>query len=383
MPWREVTPVSERLNLCRLAVEGRHSISELARDFGVSRKTVHKWLSRYQEQGDVGVFDRSRRPNASPASIDQNIADRVLALKKLYPMWGPRKLHRLLADEASEAMCSRSTVGRILERAGLTDRRESSPSQEAVGRFERASANDLWQIDFTAPFVSSSGDKIWPVPGLDDHSRYCLAVLAVPSCSTSCALECFEVAARTYGLPQQVLSDHGGAFGTSRSYVSEFTAYLWASGVEHIQGRYSHPQTQGKLERFNQTLKRECITRNSYSTLGDWGKCFEEYRHIYNDLRPHESLCDCTPASRYMASERAFSAPDRAFREPGADMAHRKVDCSGKIWLLQHHVKVGNGLAGWIVSARHDGNGFWTIFFRGHSICQVSLAKQAQYKPRP
>lgn len=383
MPWKEVTPVSERLNMCRLAVEGRHSLTSLAKDFGVSRKTAYKWLSRYQEEGDEGVFDKSRRPNASPASVDRETVEAVIALKKCYPMWGPRKLHRLLMDADSGVICSRSTVGRILERAGLNDRRESRPREEAVERFERADANDLWQIDFTAPFGAANGQKIWPLPLLDDHSRYCLAVLAVPSCSTRYALECFEIAAKAYGLPRQLLSDHGGAFGTSRSYVSGFTAYLWASGVEHIQGRYSHPQTQGKLERFNQTLKKECITRHDYSTAEDWGKCFEEYRQIYNSVRPHESLCDCTPASRYAASRRAFSEPDRAFREPGMDLLHRKVDCSGKIWLLQHHVKVGNGLAGWIVSARHDGNGFWTIFFRGHSICQVSLAKQAPYKPKP
>jgi transposase InsO family protein len=383
MPWKEVTPVSERLSMCKLAGEGGYSISKLARDFGVSRKTVYKWLDRYNEEGAEGIFDKSRRPLSSPTSVSVDIIDAVVKLKNDYPDWGPRKLRKLLVEGEGDLSCSRSTVERILARHGLREIRQKSPVAEALGRFERAEPNDLWQIDFTSPFSLSSGAKIWPVPILDDHDRFVVALLAAPACTTRYALEALRSAATRYGMPGQILSDHGGTFGTSRSYLSEFTAYVWACGAEHIQGRYAHPQTQGKLERFNKTLRRECILRHDYDNIEDWGKCFEEYRHIYNNIRPHESLCDATPGSLYKASARAFSEPDRNYREAGEGLAHRKVGRDGKIWILQHHVKVSSGLAGWTVSARHDGGGIWTILFRGRSVCQVSLAKPAPYKPRP
>jgi len=383
MPWKEITPVSERLGLCRMALEGKFSVSRLAGDFGVSRKTAYKWIERYREGGEIGVLDRSRRPERSPTAVGEELARAVLEMKSAYPMWGPRKLHKLLQDELGEQMPSRATVGRILERNGLTSRREPRPREEAVLRFERGKPNEMWQTDFAAPFPLPDGKKVWPVAVLDDHSRYCVSLIGAPDCSGKSALLAFRMAAERYGLPDEMLSDHGSAFGTSREHVSAFTAYLWALKVEHAQGRYAHPQTQGKLERLNRTMYHECISRHSYSTTEHWNKCFEEYRQTYNELRPHESLLDAVPASRYRASERGFEEPDRDYRPDGEDLVHRRVDVSGKIWLLQHHVKVGNGLAGWTVSARHEGGGIWTVFFHGRTVCQTALAKLAPYKPKP
>lgn len=383
MPWREVTPVSERLNLCKLAEEGKYSISELAKSFGVSRKTAYKWLGRYDREGAEGIFDKSRCPKSSPTKVSDDVVDAVLKLKEEFEDWGPRKLHKLLIERNPGISCSRSSVERILTRHGLTEKREPGPTPEEVGRFERGEPNDLWQIDFTAPFSMPGDAKVWPIPILDDNARFCVALHAAPTCSSGYALDCLRAAAVCYGMPLEVLSDHGSAFGTSSSYVSEFTAFLWACGIKHTQGRYAHPQTQGKLERFNRTLRWECIRRHNYDNLDDWNKCFEEYRHIYNDIRPHQSLCDEAPASRYTPSPRAFEEPDRLHREDGEGLISRKVGCDGKIWINQHHVRVSRGLAGWVVHAKHDGNGFWSIYFHGHSICQVSLAKQGIYKPRP
>jgi len=382
MPWKEVTRVSERLKLCNLALEEKYSITDLSKSFGVSRKTIYKWLKEYELSGAQGVFDRSRRPKSSPSQISFEVESRIIELRNMYDSWGARKLHKLLIDEMG-IVCSRSTVDRILLRHGLRDRIEPKPREEAVGRFERGKPNELWQIDFTSPFTASNGIKIWPVPILDDRARFCVELMAAPSCTGECALECFMSAARNYGLPDEVLSDHGSTFGTSRSYISAFTAYLMALEVKHIQGRYAHPQTQGKLERFNRTLKKECITKHSYSDINDWQKCFDDYRHLYNEIRPHESLLDETPSSVYVRSDRVFVEPKKNKQEQIDGVLQRKVDRSGKIWLFQHQIKVGGGLAGWTVSAKHDGNGFWTISFKDREICQVGIAKTAKYQPRP
>jgi transposase InsO family protein len=328
------------------------------------------------------VLDRSRRPKRSPACLDGQVVEAVLKMKADYPMWGPRKLHVLLSEQIGDACPSRATVGRILARRGLSGTRCPSSIHESVGRFERGEPNELWQTDFTAPFAIAEGRKVWPSPILDDRSRYCVSLIAAPDCSGASAVSTLRAGAQRYGLPLEVLSDHGSAFGVSRAHLSAFTAYLWALGVEHVQGRYAHPQTQGKLERFNQTLQRECIARHNYSTLEDWNKCFEEYRQLYNQIRPHQALSDRAPAKVYTSSPRPFAEPNREHREGGDELVHRRVDASGRIWLLQHHVKVGNGLTGWIVAAKHDGCGIWTIQFRGRIICQAQLAKVAPYKPR-
>ena len=383
MPWREATPMSERFSLCCLAGEGKYSISELARGFSVSRKTAYKWIGRFEREGEAGIFDRSRRPLRSPSRIDSGIEDAVMDIAGKYPMWGPRKLHCLLVDQLGEQCPSKSAVARILARNGLCGARGVSASQQAILRFERGEPNELWQIDFAAPIALSGGSRLWPVPILDDHSRYCVGLSAAVDCSGVSALSGLSQACRRYGLPRQILSDHGSAFGVSRESVSAFSVYLWALGIHHTQGRYAHPQTQGKLERFNRTLRKECIAGHDYTSIQDWNDCFEDYRRLYNELRPHEALGDEAPASRYSPSKKAFAEPDKDHREPGEGLVHRRVDASGRIWLLQHHVKVGNGLSGWTVAAKHEGNGVWTVQFRGQLICQAVLAKLAPYKPRP
>lgn len=380
MPWKEVTKMSERLNACRLAIEGKYSITKIANDFQVSRKTVYKWLEIYKLHGEEHLFDRPKRPKISPNKICESIENRIIELKEEYEYWGARKLHKLLKDELGD-VCCKTTVDRVLLRNNLRARIEPKPKIEAVGRFERSKPNELWQIDFTSPFLTSSGIKIYPVPIVDDRTRFNISLLAADGCTCEWALKCFRSGATNYGLPNEILSDHGAAFGVDRVFVNTFTAYMMAINVVHIQGRYAHPQTQGKLERFNRTLKKECILRNNYATIEDWQKCFDEYRYLYNEIRPHESLCDETPSSIYKASEIKFTEPDKSVKDLTEGVLNRKVDSEGKIMLLQYKIKVGRGLTGWYVSAKHDGGGIWTISYKGRYICQVCLLKRARFSP--
>jgi len=386
MPWEERSTMSERLRLCQLAHEGHYSMTELAEAFGVSRKTAYKWKARFEADGAEGIGDRSRRPHASPAATGAAAVAAVLEIRDEYPMWKARKLHRLLCDrwgrpgEQRDAAPSLSTVQRVLDRNGPTAPRTPPPRHAAVGRFERGRPNALWQVDFTAPFVLPSGRKLWPLPILDDHSRFCLHLCAVAAPTVEAARSAVEAAARRYGLPGEVLSDHGSAFGTSRAALTEFTVFLWGCGVEHRQGRRAHPQTQGKLERFNRSLEEEWIERRDYSTGADWDRSLEEYRQLYNTVRPHEAVGDRPPVTRYEPSEIPFTPPDKGQGELGQEWLHRRVDASGKIWLLGHVVPVGHAFCGWTVSARHDGQGYWTVSFRGRRLCQVQLARPVTRK---
>ncbi|MCL5035866.1 MAG: IS481 family transposase [Chloroflexi bacterium] len=380
MSWRVTSVVDERKAFCELAEQKIIPFSDLCARFGVSYKTGYKWLSRYEESGVNGLHDRSRKPRRSPNKTSEEIESQIMELKKIYTAWGARKLHRLL-DIESEKPCV-TTVHRILKRNGLVNIPEKVDVAEEMQRFERGRPNELWQIDFTSPVETDSGARFWPMPVLDDHSRYCLGLQMFESPDIKSAITGFRDAALRNGLPKEILTDHGSSFGTSHMYAGRFTIYLWALNINHVRSRYNHPQTQGKLERFNKTLKKECLSSNRYNTISDWNKCLEEYRNVYNEIRPHWALGGDVPACRYEVSNRRFKEPDRNMVIEGDGLVHRRVDMSGKVYLLGHQFNVGQGLVGWRVSARHEGGGVWTIMFMGRLICQVKLSKNAELQPK-
>jgi transposase InsO family protein len=383
MPWDENTTLSQRILLCKLALEGKISLSQLARDFNISRKTANKWVTRYKEHGEAGLLDLSRKPQHAPKQTPEQMVTALLERKQLYPTWGARKLHTLLQRELKGEIPSVTTLHRLLQQHHKTNEALPKATQNTVERFQRTDPNALWQMDFTSPLLLPQRQNVYPLPILDDCTRFCLHLGLYPDCSQNSALAGLREAAKQYGLPTAVLTDHGSAFGTSRKYVSAFTALLWALEVEHIQGRVAHPQTQGKVERFNRTLQSECLRLHSHATREAWEAALEEYRQLYNTIRPHQALGQETPDTLYTPSPRAFVEPDKSSVPEGVGYQHRRVDSGGKIWLFSHHLLVSSGLSGWRVSASHDGEGYWTIWFRGHALCQVHLAKGAPYKPKP
>ncbi|MEE9443185.1 MAG: leucine zipper domain-containing protein [candidate division Zixibacteria bacterium] len=176
MPWRTTSVMDERIKFVIEASKDESTMSQLCRDFGISRPTGYRWLSRYREFGSVlSLFDRSRRPHHSPTRTSQKIEGHVLVLRRWYG-WGARKLRELLLREGIEVKVS--TINRILKRNGLIEQKKRCYS--ATGRFERSNPNELWQMDFKGEFTMSQG-KCFPLTLVDDHSRFALGVFALPS----------------------------------------------------------------------------------------------------------------------------------------------------------------------------------------------------------
>jgi transposase InsO family protein len=208
-------------------------------------------------------------------------------------------------------------------------------------------------MDLKAPIRLCDGRKVYPVGLLDDHSRYALELWLLPDQTDEQVLACWIAAARAYGLPQKTLTDHGAQFGMEPQQTAAFRAYLWACGVGHIQGGVKHPQTQGKVERFWGTFRCELMPRLPRQKVGDdWPAVLEAWRCQYNLLRPHESVQDNPPASRYRPSERRFVAPDRQARVGLSTSVYRRVTPRGQISLGGQRLMVGRGLAGWTVETR-------------------------------
>ena len=217
------------------------------------------------------------------------------------------------------------------------------------------------------------GSKIWVAGILDDYSRYVLGLWFLRDLTDSGVLSCWIKAARQYGIPRQTLTDHGAQFGMDDCATSTFRTYLWACKVQHIQGRVGHPQTQGKIERFWRTFNCELAPQLKESSSDHWPNLMENWRQQYNTLRPHESLGDLPPLSRYHPSERQFTEPNRHQRIGHQESIYRHVDLRGRISLGGQRHMIGRGLKGWVVEVRSPINGYWHIYFRNHFVKEIRL----------
>jgi len=376
MPWEAATLLSLRLDFCIQAETAGCNFSDLCRKFGISREIGYKWLRRYRENGITALQDRSRQPHSSPGRSSPSLEQAVIDLRLKYPAWGPRKLRALLKDHTAEPLPSISTVCRILKRHGMIESKEPEPVYPVVGRFERGSPNELWQMDLKAAVRLPNGHKIYPVGLLDDHSRYLLGLWMIPGCRESLVIDCWIKAAQLHGLPESTLTDHGVQFRNEDHVSSAFRVYLWACGVEHTQGRVKHPQTQGKIERLWGTLKRELLSRREYRDLLSWQSSFDDWREQYNNIRPHQELGDEPPASRYRKSDRPYIEPDRNYRSDYPGSKACQVHPKGEIFFNGRSITIGRGYAGWRVEVRPISAGCWHVYFRDRFVKELVFGSE-------
>ena len=181
------------------------------------------------------------------------IEEQVCRLRKDHPRWGARRIRAELARQGMSPPAV-SSIHRALVRNNLVALQPSRP-RPATKRFERASPNDLWQIDATRLLLGDE-EEVWVMDILDDHARFCLAARVGNGPTGQAAWECFEWAVGRYGLPRQLLSDNATCFtGRLIGARVEFERRLATLGVKLVNSSPYHPQTLGKLERFHRTLK--------------------------------------------------------------------------------------------------------------------------------
>ena len=220
-----------------------------------------------------------------------------------------------------------STIHRILLRRGLV--RIEDRHAAALQRFERAEPNQLWQMDFKG----STGweTAVGPLSVLDDHSRYLIALRGTWTTKAEPVREQLESAFSECGVPEAMLMDHGTPWWNANAPTGAtwLTVWLMRQGIELHWSGYRHPQTQGKVERFHGSLQRAQGRRGvPDEQRQQW---LDQYRHEYNQVRPHEALGMQTPASRWRPSERRYDPNPRPWQYPeGATVV--KVGSQGQIW---------------------------------------------------
>jgi transposase InsO family protein len=330
--------MSDREEFCRLSAAPGSNVRELCRRWRISLSTGYKWLGRYRLSGMAGLADRSRRPLHSPRRSVAAIEAAVLALRRQHPAWGGRKLHRVLEMDGSGTAPAASAITEILRRHGLLDGPGAGEGRDWV-RFEHATPNDLWQMDFKGHVAMTSG-RCHPLTVLDDHSRFALGIAACADERTETVRARLEQMFRRYGLPRRMLTDNGSPWGTAGEPMGYTPLSVWLLdlGVAVSHGRPYHPQTQGKDERFHRSLKAEVLANAPLVDLPQAQRAFDRWREVYNTRRPHEALAMATPASRCSMSPRTLPETIRPPDYPSQAIV-RTVDKHGQITLNQRIIQ--------------------------------------------
>jgi transposase InsO family protein len=327
-------------------VSGNLSVTAAAQTYGLSRQHIYRLLKRYQLGGLDAVEPRSRRPTSNPRTIsDEVIAAIVLTREKLTAEGldaGPITLQNHLARQGLPVPAT-STIRRILHHHGLITPQPRKRPKSTYLRFAAEQPNECWQSDFTH-WTLADGTDIEILNWLDDHSRYLLACTAHRRVTGPIVVASFTHTDAQNGLPASTLTDNGTVY-TARFTKgrNDFEPLLASLGITQKNGTPGHPQTQGKIERFHQTLKRWLTARPHPATITDAQHLLDQFSVIYNTQRTHRGLPPATtPAQAYTARLKASPTdnPTEHLR-----IRHDTVDQFGKLTLRYgsriHHLGIG------------------------------------------
>jgi transposase InsO family protein len=344
-----------RLVITAVTVEKR-PVSEVAKSYGVARSWVCALLARYQAEGEAAFEPRSRRPKTSPTAISDDTADLIIRLRKELSGQGLDAGPQTIAwhlEQHHQLNVSAATVSRYLSRAGLVTPNPAKRPKSSYIRFEADMPNECWQSDFTH-YPLASGTDTEVLTWLDDHSRYALSVTAHARVTGPIVLLAFRAACGAHGVPASTLTDNGMVFTTrlsgGKGGRNALEHELRRLGITQKNGKPNHPQTQGKVERFQQTMKNWLRAQpDQPDTLAGLQPLLDAFTGIYNTQRPHRSLTGrATPADAYAARPKAQPG-DRS-----ADTHDRvrtdRIDNTGLVTLRHngklHHIGIGRAHAG-------------------------------------
>ena len=328
--------------------DGR-TVGEVASQWEVSRRTVHRWLARYEGGGLEGLGDGSHRPAHCPHQMPATVEVLALEMRRAHPYWGARRIAFELTRKGVQPAPSESAVYRCLVRAAVIDPLTRRRRRETWKRWERGAAMELWQLDIVHGFLLADGTSAKALTGIDDHSRFCVSARLMLRERTQAVCDGFNSALREYGVPAQVLTDNGKVFtGRFAQPPVEvlFDRICRENGVDHILTQPRSPTTTGKIERFHRTLRVEFDTRQVFSTLKTAQEALDEWVSYYNTQRPHQSLGDATPESRFQAGSQLRSQPTPHPERNGEQWVCRKVASNGVVSVGYQQVSVGRNYSG-------------------------------------
>lgn len=348
-------------------VAGQLSVSQAAQQYQMSRQYLHRLLARYRAEGLAGLEPRSRRPRSNPATTSEPVRARVVELRLALTASGldagPATISWHLEQEGFRPPAL-STIRRILHSAGLVTAQPRKRPKTSYVRFQAELPNQCWQSDFTH-WQLADGTGVEILNWLDDHSRYLLACVAFDRVTGDDVVNTFLTCCDTHGTPASTLTDNGAVY-TSRftGGRNAFEYLLPLLGVIQKNGSPNHPQTQGKIERFHQTLKRWLAAQPPAATLAVLQHQLDTFTGHYNHHRPHRALDRATPAAAYHANPKALPA-NTTTSTSHYRIRYDRIDKTGRITLRRagrlHHLHIAATHRGTRVLALIDDTTVTTI----------------------
>ena len=377
MPWKEVSVMDERLRFVARVLEGE-PMTDLCREFGISRKTGYKIFNRYREEGPVALCDRSRRPMRYANQLPDQIERLLVATKKEKPNWGARKIRELLIRklDGDFRIPSISTVHAVLDRHGLVThsiRRRARASGTALS--PGVAPNELWCTDFKGEFKLGSGKYCYPLTVTDHASRFLLACEALESIREMPVIESFERLFRERGLPAAIRSDNGVPFASPNGLynLSKLSVWWLRLGIAIERIKPGHPQQNGRHERMHLTLKREA-TRPPGSNFLQQQARFDSFVREFNGERPHEALAMKCPAEIYSPSPRTYQGlPDVDYPFHDRDVL---VTACGRICMHRKRVNISTVLGGQKLGIKEVDDGIWLVSFLAYDLGYIDLEQK-------
>lgn len=320
---------------------------EVAQKYSVSIRWIDQLLARYRIGGLDAVQPLSKRPRSSPRRIPDELRQLVLDVRFDLTSRGlddgPKSIHWILSQEGITPP-STASIWRILSKAGAITPQPRKRPRASYIRFQAQQPNETWQSDFTH-WRLANGTDIEILNWLDDHSRFLLSCTAHKPVTGQIVKQSFLSTIEKYGPPQSTLTDNGLVFTAKFIGGNAPLEYsLRQLGVQQKNGSPGHPQTQGKIERFHQTLKRYLAQQPRAKTITELQLQLDKFTIAYNRDRPHSSLNQRTPTEVYHATIKAkpTQALDGYYR-----VRHDKTDDTGKVSLRRDgkYHKLGLGRA--------------------------------------
>ena len=299
-------PASEKLEIIKIVEQSHLPAKKTLDQLGIARRTFYRWYDRYVEGGPEALEDRPSRPNRVWNRISAEVQSQIIDMALEQSELSPRELAVRFTDE-KRYFVSEATVYRLLKAHDLI----TSPAFVVIKAADEFSdktmrPNEMWQTDFTYFKIIGWG-WVYLSTVLDDFSRYIIAWKLCTTMRAQDVTETLELALTASGCDSarvlhkpKLLSDNGPSY-----IASELAEWIDANGMSHVRGAPLHPQTQGKIERWHQTLKNRILLEN-YFLPGDLERQIEAFVEYYNHRRHHESLGNVTPADAYFGRASAI-----------------------------------------------------------------------------
>ena len=340
----EVISKSKELNI---------PLTEGAKRFGVNVKRLYnynrkqkrvesKCKSRKSVTKDNESVVECKISNCRHSKLPEEIQEIIRSYRRNNPTYGFRRISDLLKQKYL-IVITRKEIRNVLKEAGLLELCDSSfdkePSTKGTRRFEAASPGDMWQMDVTYVYIRKLS-VFYLVVIVDDHSRFCIGAKLCRDQRADTLISVLHDACTMYGAPKKLLTDQGSGFYSWSRNNTVFQQYLDDLKIEHIVGAPHSPQSQGKVERLIQTIRKEHLTKVKFTGFADAADKIKDFAEQYNFERPHQGIGGKCPSDR-------FHGVTKELDHVESDLVNQNLDLSQSyvIYKVQDHRICINSMA--------------------------------------